>query len=228
MGAPAHLGGGCPLFAEALHAPGIDELVHLFGLIRDLRVALAAVNDLDAELLGQVVKVLRLGVVGDRLRLRLAEFFVRERLLRDVQQRVLGEMADQAGVGSMFDHSRRPGLAPFGNHAPQIHVPPVEGSLGRVLVLGSCVRIPELYRCVHIEDASVVAPLHDFAAIDVPRQVDQEVAVRHVLSQQAPQVLWSHTILDERHALLDPGLQSVVVGLKVYDGNALGINARRA
>ncbi len=113
MRAPAHLRGGGPLLPEALDAPGIDELVHLFGLIRDLRVALAAVNHLDAELLGQVVKVLRLGVVGDRLRLRLAEFLVRQRSLRDVQQRVLGEMADQAGVGSMFDHRRRPGLTPL-------------------------------------------------------------------------------------------------------------------
>ena len=68
VGAPAHFGRGRPLFPEALDAPGIDELVHLFGLIRDLRVALAAMNDLDAELVGQVVKVLRLGVVSDLLR----------------------------------------------------------------------------------------------------------------------------------------------------------------
>ena len=225
MRAPAHLGRGRPLLAEALHAPGIDELVHLFGLIGDLRVALAAMNHLDAELLGQVVKVPRLGVVSDLLRLRPAEFLFRQRLLRDVQQRLLGEMADQAGVGSVFDHRRRPRLAPLGDHPPQIHVAPVEGSLGRVLVVGSSVGIPELYRRVHIEDAPVVAPLHDFATIDVPRQVDQEVSGREVLSQQAPQVLRRHAILDEGHALLDPGLQSVVVWLEVHDGDALGIDA---
>ena len=94
-----------------------------------------------------------------------------------------------------------------------------------MLVLGSGVRIPELYRRVHIEDATVVAPLHDFATIDIPRQVDQQVSVRDVLSQQASQVLRSHAILDESHALLDPGLQSVVVWLKVNDGDALGIDA---
>jgi hypothetical protein len=79
MGAPAHLGRGRSFFAEALNAPGIDELVHLFGLVGDLRVALAAMNDLDAELLGQVVKVPRLGVVRDSLRLRPAEFLFRQR-----------------------------------------------------------------------------------------------------------------------------------------------------
>ena len=225
MGAPAHLGRGRPLLPEALHAPGIDELVHLFGLIGDLRVALAAVNDLDAELLGQVVKVPRLGVVSDPLRLSPAEFLLRQRALRDVEQRVLGEMADQAGVRSVFDHRRRPGLAPRGDHPPQIHVAPVEGSLGRVLVFGSGVGIPELHRRVHIEDAPVVAPLHDFATIDIPRQVDEEVSGREVLSQQAPQVLRRHAILDESHALLDPGLQRGIVWLKVYDGDALGIDA---
>ncbi len=224
MGAPAHLGRGRPLFPEALHAPGIDELVHLFGLVRDLRVALAAMNDLDAELLSQMVKVPRLGVVSDLLRLSPAEFLVREGALRDVEERLLGEMADQAWVGSVFDHRRRPRFAPRGDHPPQIHVAPVQGSLGRVLVFRSSVGIPELYRRVHIEDAPVVAPLHDFATIDIPRQVDEEVSGRDVLSQQVPQVLRRHAILDESHALLDPRLQSVVVWLKIYDGDVLGID----
>ena len=182
--APAHFGGGRAFFAEAFDAPGVDELVHLLRLVRDLRVALAAMNHLHAELPGEMVEALRLGVVSDRLRLRLAEFLVREGLLRNVEQCMLGEMADQPRVGAMFDHRRRPGLAPAGDHAPQIHVPPVERSLGRVLVVGSRVRIPELDRRVHIQDAPVVAPLHDFATIDVPCQVDQEVAVGDVLPQQ--------------------------------------------
>ena len=65
MGAPAHLCCSRPLFAEAFDAPRVDELVHLFGLIRDLRVALAAMNDLHAELVGQMVELLRPGVVRD-------------------------------------------------------------------------------------------------------------------------------------------------------------------
>ena len=57
--APAHLGRGGALLAEALDAPGVDELVHLLGLVGDLRVALAAVDHLHAELHGQVVERLR-------------------------------------------------------------------------------------------------------------------------------------------------------------------------
>ena len=53
---------------------------------------------------------------------------------------------------------------------------PVEGALGRVFVVGSGVGIPELYRRVHVENAAVVAPLQDFAGVNVPCQVDQEVA----------------------------------------------------
>ena len=34
-----------------------------------------------------------------------------------------------------------------------------------------------------------------------------------------------HAILDEGHALLDPGLQSGVVWLKVHDGDPLGVDA---
>src|SRR5215510_12882680 len=122
MGAPAHLSRGCPLFAEALDAPGVDELIHLFGLISDLRVALAAMNDLDTELVGQVVEFLRLGMVSNLLRLSAAELLVRQRLTSDVQQRLLGEMADQAWIRPVFEHSRRPWLAPSGDHPPQVHV----------------------------------------------------------------------------------------------------------
>src|SRR4029450_12040160 len=98
MGALAHLSRGCPLFAEALDTPGVDELVHLFGLNRDLRVTLAAMNDLDAELVGQVIELLRLGVVRDLLRLSAAELLVRQGLPSDVQKSLFGERADAPRV----------------------------------------------------------------------------------------------------------------------------------
>ena len=71
-----------------------------------------------------------------------------------------------------------------------------------------------------------MAPLHDFATINIPRQIDEEVSGGEVLSQQAPQVLRGHAILDESHALLDPGLQSGVVWVKFYDGDAFGIDTK--
>ena len=124
----------------------------------------------------------------------------------------------------MFDHRRRPRLTPLGDHPAQIHVAPVEGPLGRVFVGGSSVRVPEFHRSIDVEDAPVVAPLHDFAAINIPRQVDQQISGGKVLTQQAPHVLRRHAILDESHALGDPGLQGFVVLVEVDRGDALGID----
>ena len=71
-----------------------------------------------------------------------------------------------------------------------------------------------------------MTPLDDLATIDVPCQVDKEVSVRYVLSQQVTQVLLSHAILDKSHALLDPGLQRRVVWIEVHDRDASGIDAQ--
>ena len=102
-------------------------------------------------------------------------------------------------------------------------MPPVERPLGRVLVVRPGVRVPDLDRRVDVQHALVVAPLDDLAAIDVPRQVDEQVPGRDVLAQQRAQILRRHAIPDEGHALLDPGLQSCVVWLKVHEGDVRGI-----
>ena len=125
------------------------------------------------------------GVVRDLLRLGAGELPVRQGPLGDVEQRLLGEMADETRVGAVLEHRRRPGLLPRRDHPPQVHVPPVERPLGGVLVARPGVRIPQLHRRVDVQHAAVVAPLHDLAAVDVPRQVDQEVAGREMLARGA-------------------------------------------
>src|SRR5215468_10497363 len=134
-------------------------------------------------------------------------------------------MADQTRVRPVFEHRRWPRFAPPGNHPPQVHVPPVECPLGRMLVVLPTIGIPELYRRVDIKYTPVVAPLYDFTTIDVPRQIDEEIPRRDVLAQQPAQVLRRHTLPDEGHALLNPGLQSRLVWLKVHDGDAFGIDS---
>ena len=57
MRAPTHLGRRGSLFAEALDAPGVDELVDLLGPVGDLRVPFAAVNHFDAKQLGEMVEL---------------------------------------------------------------------------------------------------------------------------------------------------------------------------
>src|SRR5262245_15703279 len=88
MGAPSHLGCGCPLLTKPFDAPCVDEFVHLLGLIGDLCVTLAAVNYFDAKLMRQMVELLRLCMVGDPFRLSAAELFVRQGLMCDIQQRM--------------------------------------------------------------------------------------------------------------------------------------------
>ena len=87
VGAPTHLSRRRPFLAEALDAPGVHELVDLLGSIGNLRVALAAVNDLDAKLAGQVVELQGPGVVRDLLRLGAGELPVRQGPLGDIQER---------------------------------------------------------------------------------------------------------------------------------------------
>ena len=224
MRAPPHLGRRRPFLAEALDAPGVDELVHLFRPIRDLRVTLAAVNHLDAELVGQVIELLGRGMVRNLFSSGAVEFPIRQRVPGDVQERVFGEMADEPGVGSVLEHRGRARLGPAGHHPPEVHVPPIEGPLGRRFVGCTGVRIPQLHGRVDVENAPVVTPLNDFDAVDVPRQIDEQVAGRNILAEQRAHVLRRDSILNERHALLDPGLEDRVIGIEVHDGDALRIH----
>ena len=54
------------------------------------------------------------------------------------------------------------------------------------LSLAPCVGVPQLDRGVDVEHAVVVAPLQDLAAVDVPGQVDQQVAGGDVLASSEP------------------------------------------
>ncbi len=56
MCAPAHFGSGGAFFTKALNAPGVYEFIDFFGTIRNLRVSLAAVNDLHAQFVRKVVE----------------------------------------------------------------------------------------------------------------------------------------------------------------------------
>ena len=55
--APAELGRCDAFLVEAFDAPGVDEFINLLGLVTDLSIALADVNDFDIKCLrkGRVV-----------------------------------------------------------------------------------------------------------------------------------------------------------------------------
>ena len=102
MGAPAEFGRLHAFRQEAFDRPGVDEHLGRLRLLGALRVALGDVDALDAGLPHQV------GPFGLGLRLGDVELQVR----RDIEQRLLGEEGDHAGIGAAAgDGGRRAGLA---------------------------------------------------------------------------------------------------------------------
>jgi hypothetical protein len=144
---------------------------------------------------------------------------------REISSAALGEVGDEAGVGAVLQDGGGARLDPLRLHPAQIHVAPVEGPLGGVLVLGPGVGVPDLDRGVDVEDAVVVAPLQDLAGVDVPGQVDEDVAGAQVLPQQAGHVLARHPLVRELHALPQPGLERVAPVLEVHHRDVPGRHA---
>ena len=152
------------------------------------------------------------------------DFFVLDGAVADVNEALLGEMRDEAGIGAVFEHRRRAGLGPFAGHAADVHVPPVERHLLRRRALGVFVGVPQLDRRVDVEHAAVVAPLEDFAAVNVPGQVNQQVAGLQIFAEQRAHVLARHALARELHAALQPRRQHAAAVFEIHDGD---VGARR-
>src|SRR5208283_2123885 len=222
MRAPPHLGGGGALLAESLDAPRVDEFADLLRHIGNLGVAFAAMDDLHSDLLRQNVEPAVYDKLRDLLGLPALEFFVGEQTLADVDQTLLGEMRDEAGVGAMFNHGRRALDLPLREQAAQVHLAPVEGLGGWFVVRQALVGIPQLGGRVDVADAAVVAPLENLKRIDVPGEVDNDVARGNVLAQQRTQVLAGDAVLDEIHALRRPLPELLGPVLEIHDRDVLG------
>ena len=98
--APAQLGRLRAFADEAVDRPGVDELAGLLRDRRDLRVALGDMDRLDAEPLGEARPA---GAVGRRLDRRVG-------VAGEVEQRLLDEMRDEAGIGAVRDDRGRAAL----------------------------------------------------------------------------------------------------------------------
>ena len=95
---------------------------------------------LDAQLVREMIERERTGVLRDPLRLLSRELAIRQRLLRDVEQSLLGEVADQTGIGAVLEDGRGALTRPCADLPAQVHVPPVERPLDGMMILG-CVWI---------------------------------------------------------------------------------------
>ena len=100
-------------------------------------------------------------------------------------------------------------------------MPPVERPLRRMLVRRPFIRIPHLHRRIDIHHTLIVAPLQQFAAVDVPRQVNDQVARAHILAQLFGHVVPLDLILHKLHPLLRPLLEDAALVLKIHHRNIL-------
>jgi len=201
MRAPAQLGRSDALLVEAFDRPGVDELVYLLWSIGHLRVALGDVHDLRAGVHRQFVEALG-GQRGlDRCR-SVAREPVAQHRLRDVGQREFDEVADHAGVRAVLDDGGGSGVVtPSLDHSANRLVTHVERPLGggrrRHVVVG----IPQFDRRVEVAHAVVAAPLKNRRGVDVPREVEQHVAIANTRREKLVQIVASDAILLIRHAL---------------------------
>src|SRR5258708_24657629 len=102
MRAPPQFSGLRPLADKTIDRPSIDELVGLLRHMGNLRVAFSDMNDLDAQRLRQRSPAGPVFWNGG--------FFVR--VLCDIQERLLCQMRNQAGICATREDSRpRPLLA---------------------------------------------------------------------------------------------------------------------
>ena len=97
-----------------------------------------------------------------------------------------------------------------------------------MLVARPGVRVPQLHRRVDVQHALVVAPLHDLAAVDVPGQVDEEVAGREMFAEERAQIVLRDAVLDEGDPPFEPGPQRRLVRIELHDGDALRIDVEVA
>jgi hypothetical protein len=67
----------------------------------------------------------------------------------------------------------------------------------------------------------IVTPGQDFAAFDVPRQIDEQIAGCQVVAQHGAEIVRRDPLLDESHALARPRLQKRGAILEVEHGDIL-------
>ncbi len=175
VGAPSELCGSDAFFVEAVDRPGVDELVDLFGEVGDLRISLGDVHHPCAGEHRQ--RVVRL--IGQRTleRIDVGSDAIAQHASGDLGECLFGEVADQAGVGAVLEHgSRAAVVAPPGDHPAQIHVPGVQRAVERRRRGQVVVRVPHLDTRVEVPHAVVAAPLQDGRIVDVPCQIEQQIA----------------------------------------------------
>ena len=175
VGAPTHFGRSHAFFVEPFNRPSVNELIDTLGCAGDLGVTFADVNHLRASQHRQYVVATfsqspfnELGTV--------ASFFVLEQRRGNLAKCAFGEVAHQPGVGPVLEHGRRTiVVGPRLDKAPNVLVSHVQGAIQRRRVVHVVVRIPQFHAGVEVAHTMVATPGEDGGAVDIPRQIQDEV-----------------------------------------------------
>ena len=164
MAAPTQLGRLHALSDEAVDRPGVDELARLLGKRGNLGVALGDVDHFDAELRR------KRGPFGARLGRGDGAH-----RLGDVEERGLDEMRDEARVGAVRQHRRRPARPGLAQRQGVLAQGIVGARRRQQPAVGIAAR-PGLDAGVEIERAFSAAKLNQGDARDLDRDVEQKIA----------------------------------------------------
>ena len=68
----------------------------------------------------------------------------------------------------------------------------------------------------------LMAPSQNFAAINIPSEIDDDIAFGNILPKKGTHVFAGDSVFDEGDAFFDPRAQGFIVGIKIHDGDILG------
>ncbi len=189
VGPPAHLTGLTALAHEAIDRPRIDELADFLRLVRTLRVAFGDMDDLHAHTSSQIPPI------SSGRRISGVDADVR----RDVQERLLDEVRDKAGIRAMCEHGRWgtciacPQRQRFLAHCV---VRPFAGRHGGIGVATG----PRLNARVQVHRTLFPTQLDQREARHLDRDVHQEVSPPKQRVEDAAIVFARQRLLDDLHA----------------------------
>ena len=227
MRAPTELGRGDAFFVEAVDRPRVDELVYRLRHVGDLSVALADVDHLGAA----VHRQHRVVLVGERLLegRNVGGKATGQHGRGDLGEGLLGEVADEAGVGAVLEHGGSTlVVAPPGDHATDVHVPHVQRAVQRMRRGQILVGVPQLNAGVEIANAVIATPLQDRGVVDVPGKVEQQVAISDPGRKELVEVVGGDLVLLIGHARRDRIGDAGTVVDHVDDRDALRIDLQIA
>ena len=175
VGAPTHFSRGHAFFVKPFNRPSVNKLINALGCAGDLGVTFADVNHFRASQHCQRVVATFGQSPFDEL-CTVTGFFVFEQRRGNLAECPFGKVAHQPGVGTVLEHGRRAiVVGPRLDEAPNVLVAHVQGAIQRRRVVHVVVRVPQFHAGVEVAHAVVATPGENGGAVDVPRQIQDEV-----------------------------------------------------